>query len=98
MTFATRYCAYIPPPNAPTFLPSKACAASESPAAITVPAPSFPVASAIPNRAAKNCTAPGLALALILVSYPEPDEVSDSKSIGAVNNARSDGLIGAAST
>src|SRR5271166_3074277 len=41
-TLTDRYCEYIPPPAAATTLPSRACAAADSPAATTVPAPSLP--------------------------------------------------------
>src|SRR5450830_1880416 len=47
-----RYWAYIAPPMAATFLPSRAWAAAEVPAATTVPAPSLPTGSDCPTRAA----------------------------------------------
>src|SRR4029077_14133560 len=50
MTLTDRYCEYIPPPAAATTLPSRACAAADSPAATTVPAPSLPTGMGVPTR------------------------------------------------
>src|SRR5689334_20113318 len=48
-TLTDRYCEYIPPPAAATTLPSRACAAADSPAATTVPAPSLPTGRGVPT-------------------------------------------------
>src|SRR5450830_1482892 len=49
-----RYWAYIAPPMAATFLPSRAWAAAEVPAATTVPAPSLPTGSDCPTGRAQQ--------------------------------------------
>ena len=54
VAFSRRYCAYIPPPTIDTVLPFSACAASDEPALITVPAPSLPTGMASSSRAARK--------------------------------------------
>src|SRR5258708_12898607 len=46
-----RYCVYMAPPATATTLPSRARAASEAPAATTVPAPSLPAGRDCPTLA-----------------------------------------------
>src|SRR4051812_10039214 len=96
--FKSRYCAYIAPPTIDTVLPISACAASDEPALITVPAPSLPTGIAWSSRAARKGRAACETLALTRVLSPLPDVVAAAMSAGPSSRPRSDGLIGVAST
>ena len=58
-TSTHRYCEYIAPPSTATVLPSSAWAASDAPAATTVPAPSLPTGRESPTRPARPGNAAG---------------------------------------
>jgi hypothetical protein len=96
--FSSRYCEYIEPPTADTVLPSSACASSEEPALITVPAPSLPTGMAWSSRAARKGRAAWETLAFTTVLSPLPEEVAADMSAGPTSRPRSDGFIGVAST
>ena len=98
VAFRSRYCAYIAPPIIDTVLPSSACAASDEPALITVPAPSLPTGIAWSRRAAMKGSACSGTLAVILMAAPLPDALAVLMSAGPSSRPRSDGLIGVAST
>ena len=91
-----RNCEYIAPPRIATFLPSKACAAADSPAATTTPAPSLPTGIDCPMRAAmpfRNCGAMG---AVTTGRSVVPEATAACMSAGPNNRPMSEGLIGAA--
>ena len=98
VAFRSRYCAYIAPPIIDTVLPSSACAASDEPALITVPAPSLPTGIAWSRRAAMKGSACSGTLAVILMAAPLPEALAVLMSAGPSSRPRSDGLIGVAST
>ena len=95
---AARYSPYEAPPTKPTNLPNSACASGESPAATTVPAPSLPTGIGSPTRAVRAVKTAGGIGAVSTVESPLPVVVACETSAIPSSSARSDGLIGAAST
>ena len=96
--FSTRYWAYIEPPTMDTSLPLSACAASDEPALITVPAPSLPTGSDSPRRVDRKGIAAAETGAVTFTASPLPVEVALLRSAGPVRRPKSEGLIGVAST
>src|SRR6516165_1493420 len=94
----TRYWVYIAPPAIPTRFPKRACAADDEPAATTVPAPSLPTGSDLSTRAESRPTAPAPNDAVTMGRSGVPATVAVVRSAQATRRARSDGLIGEAST
>ena len=97
-TSTARYCPYIAPPAAATVLPTSACAASDEPAATTVPAPSLPTGIDTPTLASIARIAAGGSGAMITGRSGVPVATAAVTSAPASSRPRSDGLIGAAST
>ena len=94
----TRYCVYIAPPAIPTVFPRRACAAGDGPAATTVPAPSLPTGSGLSTRAESPPSAPAPNDAVTMGRSGVPATVAVVMSAPAMRRAKSDGLIGEAST
>ena len=98
IAFRRRYCAYIAPPTIDTVLPSSACAASDEPALITVPAPSLPTGMAWSSRAARMGREASATFAVTLMALPLPVDLAVAMSIGPSSRPRSEGFMGVAST
>ena len=93
-----RYCEYIAPPAIATFFPTRAWAASDDPAATTVPAPSLPTGSDSSSRAESAPRAASEIGAVTTGRSGVPATVAVLMSALAVRRPKSDGLIGEAST
>src|SRR5437764_637494 len=93
-----RYCEYIAPPAIATFLPTRAWAAADDPAATTVPAPSLPTGSDLSSRADSAPSVESLTGAVTTGRSGVPVTVAVIMSALATSRPRSDGLIGDAST
>src|SRR4029077_18096142 len=91
-----RYCAYMAPPATATTLPSRAWAASDAPAATTVPAPSFPTGRDCPTRAGPTRPAAGGSGAVTTGRSAVPAAVAWVMSAPASSSPRADGVVGAA--
>ena len=95
---ARRSSAYIAPPRVATVLPRSAWAASDDPAATTVPAPSLPMGTGTPTRACTIGRKRSGISAVRVRPDPSPDCWAVRMSAGPNIGPRSEGLIGAAST
>ena len=93
-----RYCEYIAPPTIATVFPTSAWAASDEPAATTVPAPSLPTGSDWSSRAASPFNEDCPMGAVTTGRSGVPATVASDMSAVATRRPRSEGLIGAAST
>src|SRR5262249_18731476 len=89
---------YMAPPRIATVLSINFCASGESPAAITVPAPSLPTGNDWSTRPAIVRMMFGAMFAVTRVFAPLPDDFAVPKSAAPSSKPRSDGLIGDAST
>ena len=89
---------YICPPAAETVFPRSACAAGEDPAAITVPAPSFPTAIDSPSLPESERRKLGSIGALATGKPSRSVTCVLETSAPARSSPRSEGLTGAAST
>ena len=96
-TLTDRYCEYIPPPAAATALPTRACAAGDSPAATTVPAPSLPTSMDVPTRAARPRMAASGMGAMTTGRSADPLATAAAMSAPPNSSPLSEGLWGAAS-
>lgn len=95
---ATQYSAYAAPPRKPTARPSRACASGDSPAATTTPDPSLPTGMASPTLATRDPMTASVIGAVTTGSSFVPPAIARETSALASISARSEGLIGAAST
>ena len=92
-----RYWEYMAPPATPTVLPISSLALT--PASTTTPDPSLPACIGWSKRGVIAFISAGRTFIEATVSSPEPDTVRLPRSAAkVVSSARSDGLIGAAST
>ena len=91
------YSEYIAPPATPTVLPIRPFPAS--PASTTTPPPSFPTFIDLSNLAAMVLCKAGNIFIVVTLPSPEPSVVIELRSAAKlINNPKSDGLIGEAST
>ena len=95
---SVRYCANIAPPMIATVLPIRAFAASDDPVLITTPAPSLPTGRDSSSRPAIMRIAASGTFAVMTGASLVPDALAEVISAAPTRRARSDGLIGAAST
>ena len=95
---ARQYSPYAAPPRKPTVRPSSACASGDAPAATTRPLPSLPAVIDWPTLAASTRMTGSAMAAVTVGSSADPLATASETSAIASSSARSDGLIGAAST
>ena len=86
----------IPPPITATALPTRS--AWRSPAAVTIPAPSFPTASDLPTREASAARFSGGISKTAVFPMPSPETTAVDRSAGPSSMPISAGWRGAATT
>jgi hypothetical protein len=93
-----RYCEYMAPPRMATVFPISACAAGDSPARTTTPAPSFPTGSDWSRRPAIPFITAGEMLAVTVGLSAGPEALAVVRSAPPKSRPWSEGLMGEAST